>query len=177
MSDAVPPAQPVPSAYQRVCPGCEKPFETPYPDKLTCSPRCKQRDRNARKRAAWQRKGEVAQAVLAEVIPQRLGGLPVAVKRYARTRMTVAERIEGYQELHARLLNSLSDDVIDDMGGRDRVIALGIIDDKLEKLEARPAEGLKAKDRQKVLDLLARLQERRARQAGAVDAAAEEVRS
>lgn len=175
MTDA--PAQPVASAYVRTCPGCGKPFETPFPDKVTCSPRCRQRERNARKRAAWKGETVAAQAVMAEALPARLTGLPPAVKRYARTKMTVAERIEGYQELHARLLNSLTDDVLDEMGGRDRIIALGILEDKLEKLEARPAAPVRGKDREAVMRLLARLEEERRRRAGAIDAAATEVRS
>lgn len=171
MTDAPAP----PAAHERVCPGCNKPFVTPYADKVTCSARCKQRQKNIRARDLWKRKKGHEQAVLVEIAPKAL--VPASVRKLAAAKMSVGERIDAYQELSARLFNSITDDVIDDMHGRDRVVALGIIDDKLEKLEAKPAPAVKSRDREKVMRLLERLEEQRRKRAGAIDAQATEVRS
>lgn len=103
--------------------------------------------------------------------------VPAVLGERIRKRITRDEKVAAIEDLQARLLESIvEDDVIGEATLQQRVTSFAILEDKLGAIEAKPAPALRSEAREKVLGLLARLEERRRRQEGAVDVKATEVR-
>lgn len=168
--------QTVPAVFERRCGGCGEVFSTPFPNKLTCSPSCKERMKRARRKGVAERETVTGAVVARDVMLAVGAGVPGELKLRVRKRVARDEKISALEDFQARVLESLTDDVIADSTLVQRMTAYGIAFDKQEKIEGSsppPSEGARAK----LAELLPALQaelERRAAAAKMIGGTAEE---